>query len=49
MDVEIPLTKLWLQVPEEQELVALALQRVLASGSYILGREVAAFEEEFSA
>lgn len=49
MDVEIPLTKLWMQAPEEQTLVALALQRVLASGSYILGREVAAFEEEFSA
>jgi len=49
MGVKIPLTKLWLQVPEEQEQAALALQRVLASGSYILGREVVAFEEEFSA
>lgn len=45
----IPMTNLAAQYAADQVQIMAAVERVLESGWYILGREVAAFEQEFAA
>jgi dTDP-3-amino-3,4,6-trideoxy-alpha-D-glucose transaminase len=47
--VSIPFNQLWTTREDAREPLAAAIDRVLRSGRYILGAEVEAFENEFSA
>lgn len=47
--MSIPFNQLWTTREDAREPLAAAMERVLRSGRYILGAEVEAFEEEFSA
>ncbi len=48
MSPKIPFLKLWTEGATENLAVNRSLSRVVASGNFILGNEVAAFEQEFS-